>query len=68
MSRKHRSDPECDHNPILYVTKNKKYTFINKKLKCNSSAPKIKHPPDVASGGVKAVPHMAARLMKDPQL
>lgn len=30
--------------------------------------PKIKHPPDMALGGVKAVPHMAGRLMKGLQL
>ncbi len=29
---------------------------------------KIKHPPDTTSGGVNAVPHMAGRLMKGPQL
>lgn len=29
---------------------------------------KIKHPPDMALGGVKAVPHTAARLMKGRQL
>lgn len=29
---------------------------------------KIKYPPDMALGGVKAVPHMAGRLMKGLQL
>lgn len=44
------------------------YTLINKNLKRNFSMLKIKHPPDMALGGVKAVPHTAGRLMKGPQL
>lgn len=37
-------------------------------MKRNFSKLKIKHRPDMALGGVKAVPHTAGRLMKGPQL
>lgn len=47
---------------------NKRDTLINKKLKRNFSKLKIKHLPDMALGRVKAVPHMAGRLMKGQQL
>lgn len=52
----------------FFMSENNQYTLINKKMKPNFSMLKIKHPPEMALGGVKAVPHMAGRLMKGLQL